>query len=129
LNRHITKLEQMMEQILENLLAGQEQMVARMKAEMEAIQEEVMAEMKASHEEITRPEAKIDSHNEKFEVLPGTFVSRIDAHGAKTEANPEELIDTVKASHERIEALSSISQVVMEVYPEIMEVNPAEMKS
>jgi hypothetical protein len=59
LNRHVTKLEQMTEQIVERLLAGQEQMMAR---------------MKAGHEEITaRPEAKIEakinSHNEKFEVV------------------------------------------------------------
>jgi hypothetical protein len=53
----------------------------------------------------------------------------MDAHCAKTEANHEELIDTVKASHERIEALIDVSQEAMEAYPEIIDVNPAEMKS
>jgi hypothetical protein len=35
----------------------------------------------------------------------------------------------MKASHERIEALMDVSQEVMKAYPEIMEVNPKEIKS
>jgi hypothetical protein len=53
----------------------------------------------------------------------------MDAHHTKTEAIHEELMDTVKTSHERIEAMIDFSQEAMEASPEITEINPVEMKS
>jgi hypothetical protein len=112
-------MEQMTEQILERLLAGQEHMMAKMKAGY--------LEMTARLE--AKIEAKMDSHHVKFEVLQGTFVSWMDVHHAKTKTNHEELMTTIKASHERIETLIDVSQEATEAYPEIVEVNPAEMES
>jgi hypothetical protein len=56
-------MEEITEQIMEHLLAGQEQMMAKIKAEMETNQEPMTARLEA------KIKAKMNSHHETFEVL------------------------------------------------------------
>jgi hypothetical protein len=47
--------------------------------------------LKAKKEVMAKTEASIEDNNDKFEVLQGTAVSRIDANKAKADANLEEV--------------------------------------
>jgi hypothetical protein len=57
-----------------------------MDVNLKVIKEELMESLEA------KIEAKIQSNDEKFEVLRSTLVSRMDIHQAKTEAIQEEII-------------------------------------
>jgi hypothetical protein len=57
---------------------------------------------------------KIETSNEKVEILRGTLVSRMDIHQAKIEANHGEWMVAMQASHEGMEALIDVSLETME---------------
>jgi hypothetical protein len=72
--------------------------------DMEHMMTRLLVEMKALQENMDVNQVKMDSNNEKFEVLRGNLVSRIDAHHAKTEANHKEIMAKLDAHHERMRA-------------------------
>jgi hypothetical protein len=109
-----------MEQLMARLLAEIRTNQAKADASLREMRAEMLAKMETKQE---RLDARIEANNEKFEVLEGTFVSRMDADHGKTEVNHEELKAAVKASHERIEALMNVSLEKMK------ELASVEMKS
>jgi hypothetical protein len=72
-----------------------ERMVERLVAAIEKM------DAKRRHQEKT--EARINANNEKFEVLRGTLVSRMDTHQARTKAIQEEIMSKMDAHQERME--------------------------
>jgi hypothetical protein len=95
-------------------------------AKVREFHEEMMAEMKTNEE---RLEAKIEGNKQKFEVLRGTLVSRMDAHQSKTEANHEESMAAMKASQERMDALMDDSLKMTKACVEKIEVNQGKVES
>jgi multidrug resistance efflux pump len=71
--------------------------------EIEAVQERIYINLK----EMT---AEIRANNETFEVLQGTFFSRIDIHQARTEVVREEIISKRDAHHDGMETSINASR-------------------
>jgi endo-alpha-1,4-polygalactosaminidase (GH114 family) len=82
-------------------------------ADVEEMKEEMLAKM----------EARIKANNEKFEVLPDTLISLMDAHYARTEAN-QEMIAKLDTHHERMRASVNAWQEEMTACQEATEAYP-----
>jgi acetolactate synthase small subunit len=80
------RLETMIHNNREKMLAKMEPNQDRMEAKMETNQDKMDAMIDTNQEKM---EAKIQANNEKFEALQGSLASRMDIHQARREAMQE----------------------------------------
>jgi hypothetical protein len=88
-----------MQQMLERLLAGQ----AKAEANHEEIKRERIADREHMHQMLAKMEARIEENNEKFEVLQGTLVFRINAWTTEMKAEQKETMACQQTTEARLE--------------------------
>jgi hypothetical protein len=90
------EMEQMMAYLMAEIRTNREEM----RAGQELLKEDMLAKIDANQKKM---EGRIHANNEKFEVLRGSLVSRMDIHQARTVSTQEEMKAKMDIHQEKVE--------------------------